>query len=331
MRCFRSTVWFASALKIFILATDLYGQTNRLEFSLPLMGTEVGIVLYSSDSLDAQEAVQSAVLRIKELNGILSDYLIDSELSHLSKTHHQPTLVSDDLWNVLLTAQRVSNQSEGAFDVTVGPLTLLWRKAIRRATFPDVNTLKIARQSVDYQSLIIHQNQPIVELRKRNMRIDLGGIAKGYIADQALGFLISKGFRQAAVDAGGDIALGDAPPNLDGWRIQVFEDETDQYSVVLKNCGIAVSGDRYRYLVHQGVRYSHIIDPRTGIGVTHQRKVAVIGPTAMIADGWASAYSVMDWQDAEVSVENHEKLHVLLIESDEKIKQQIITGRFLEN
>ncbi len=313
------------------LVTDTFGQSNRLEFSRPLMGTEVRIVLFAGDSLTAAEAVHSAFSRMTELNGILSDYLIDSEVSHLSQTHNQPMKVSTDLWNVLLTAQEVSYMSQGGFDVTIGPLTLIWRKAMRRATFPNLNELKIARQSVGSDLLKIDQNQPIVELKKGNMRIDLGGIAKGYIADQALNILISRGFSQAAVDAGGDIALGDAPPNLDGWTIQVFEEAPDQLSIVLKNCGIAVSGDRYRYLEHHGVRYSHIIDPRTGLGVTHERRVAVVAPTAMIADAWTSAYSVMDWKGAKDSAENHEGLDILMIQKSANIKHQINTGKFLRN
>lgn len=314
-----------------ILDGEVFAQSKRLEYSLPLMGTEVAIILYARDSLVAEQAVQSAISRMRELNGTLSDYLINSEVSQLSKTSNQSVAVSIDLWNVLLTAQNISKLSQGAFDVTVGPLTLIWRKAMRRSKFPDLNLIKTASQVVGYNLIEVNENQPIVELKKSKMRIDLGGIAKGFVADQALKILVSNGFPKAAVDAGGDIALGEAPPNSEGWMIQVFEESSNQTSIYLSDCGIAVSGNTYRNLVHDGVTYSHIVDPRTGLGVTHQRKVAVIAPNAMTADAWASTYSVMEWTDAQHSINNQENLQILMIEASGKTNRRIITGKFLQN
>ena len=292
------------------------------------MGTDVKIVFYANDSLEAFNVAESAFLRINGLNHVLSDYQINSELSQLSKTYQQTIAVSSDLWNVLYTAQSVARMSRGSFDVTTGPLTLLWRRAMRRSTLPDLTVLDEAKNAVGYQYLILNEENQTVKLLETNMRLDLGGIAKGYVADQALQILKDNGYPQAAVDAGGDIALGDAPPYSNGWEIQVFEGDQNVEKMVLANCGIAVSGDTYQYLLHDGVRYSHIVDPHTGFGVTHERKVAVIATTAMIADAWASAYSVMGWQNATASVKEHEEMHVYLMESKGEKFHQIKTGMF---
>ena len=302
--------------------------SSRLAFEKPLMGTEVSIVLYAADSVAATEAVELAFARITELNNHLSDYLTESELSRLSNTYDQPVQVSDDLWQVLYTAQEIAHASEGAFDVTAGPLTLLWRRAMRRATLPDSTDLNQAMIAVGYEFLQLDVNNQTARLHKDNMRLDLGGIAKGYAADQALEVLVREGFSSAAVDAGGDISLGEAPPNSDGWSIKVFSGGAETGEMILKNCGIAVSGDSYRYLDYHGVRYSHILDPKTGYGVTHERKVAVIAPSAMIADAWASAYSVMDWQVIPLSIQERDGLSIRIVEPDRTGPRELETGKF---
>lgn len=310
-------------------AVGASGQTHtRLAFKKPLMGTEVRIVLYAADSIAATKAVKSAFTRITELNNHLSDYLRESELSRLSNTHDRPVQVSNDLWQVLYTAQEIAHASEGAFDVTAGPLTLLWRRAMRRAMLPDSTDLSEAMTVVGYEFLQLDMDSQTARLRKDNMRLDLGGIAKGYAADQALEVLVRKGFLSAAVDAGGDIALGEAPPNSDGWDIKVFSGESEVGEIILKNCGIAVSGDSYRYLDYQGVRYSHILDTETGYGVTHERKVAVIAPSAMIADAWASAYSVMDWWAIPLSIRERDGLSIRIVEPDRTGLRELETGKF---
>lgn len=312
-----------------ITAVSAGGQTHtRLAFKKPLMGTEVSIVLYAADSVAATEAVELAFARITELNNHLSDYLTESELSRLSNTYDQPVQVSDDLWQVLHTAQEIAHASEGTFDVTVGPLTLLWRRAMRRAMLPDSTDLNEAMTVVGYELLQLDADNQTARLHKDNMRLDLGGIAKGYVADQALGVLVREGFLSAAVDAGGDISLGEAPPNSDGWSIKVFSGELETGEMILKNCGIAVSGDSYRYLDYHGGRYSHILDPKTGYGVTHERKVAVIAPSAMIADAWASAYSVMDWQVIPLSIQERDGLSIRIVEPDRTGPMELETGKF---
>lgn len=312
-----------------ITAVSAGGQTHtRLAFKKPLMGTEVRIVLYAADSVAATEAVELAFARITELNNHLSDYLTKSELSQLSNTYDQPVQVSDDLWQVLHAAQEIAHASEGAFDVTAGPLTFLWRRAMRRAMLPDSTDLNEAMTTVGYELLQLDADNQTVRLHKDNMRLDLGGIAKGYAADQALEVLVREGFSSAAVDAGGDISLGEAPPNSDGWSIKVFSGESETGEMILENCGIAVSGDSYRYLDYQGVRYSHILDPETGYGVTHERKVAVIAPSAMIADAWASVYSVMDWQAIPLSIQEQDGLSIRIVEPDGTGPRELETEKF---
>lgn len=281
----------AALLGALALVTGCQPDTQRFEFESPHMGTLFRIVLYASDSLAARQAVDAAFARVDSLNAHLSDYLPESELNRLSDTAGQDTFVSvsNDLWTVLLRAQEVSQATDGAFDVTVGQLTRMWRRAIRRNTLPDSVELAVARATVGYQSMDLDQRTQCVRLQLAGTRLDLGGIAKGYAADAALSVLRAHGFDRALVDAGGDIVAGAPPPGRDGWRV----DLPGGRSTELANGAVAVSGDEFKYVEAGGVRYSHILDPQTGYGTTHVPVVEYFAPDAMTADAHASALLVL--------------------------------------
>jgi thiamine biosynthesis lipoprotein len=126
---------------------------------------------------------------------------------------------------------------------------------------------------------------------KENMRFDLGGIAKGYAADAMLGIISSYGITRTSITAGGDIRLGDPPPGRKGWRIAVktFDKDTPDEILTLANCAISTSGDLHQFVMIDGVRYSHILDPETGLGLTEPIAATVIAPTATLSDPLATA------------------------------------------
>ncbi len=287
-----------------VAASPLRAQPlERYAFSRGQMGTTFNIVLYAPDSALAHRAAEAAFARIDTLNQRLSDYLADSELSRLSATAGQGRAVpvSDDLWAVLMAAQRMAEQTGGAFDVTVGPLTRLWRWAMRRNRLPPEHELEQARQAVGYRHLVLDSAARAVGLIKPGMRLDLGGIAQGFAVDEALDVLHAYGLTRVLVDGGGDIRLGDPPPGKLGWRIEVSSINADgeimQEERFLARKAIATSGATYRYVEVDGVRYSHILDPHTGMGLTDERLVTVIAPTGMQADALASALSVLGLDD----------------------------------
>jgi len=271
----------------------------RYEETRGLMGTAFRIVLYAPDSLQARRAAGVAFARIDTLDAHLSDYRSSSELSRLSATagSGRDVPVGDDLWTVLEAGQAMARRTDGAFDVTVGPLTRLWRWAMRRAQRPPPDRLSEARRAVGYAYLYLDEQARTARPAPPGMRLDLGGIAKGYAADAAMAVLRAAGIPQALVDAGGDVVLGDPPPGAEGWRVSVFVVDTAgqvvQEEVLLARTAVATSGDTYRSVEVDGVRYSHIVDPRTGLGLTDRTLVTVRAPTGMLADALASAVSVL--------------------------------------
>lgn len=274
---------------------------KRYEFAHPQMGTVFRLVFYSGqDSVYAVEIAQKAFDMVDSLNAILSDYLPESEINRLctSAGMGESIRVSDELWNVLKLSDRFSRQSEGAFDASIGPLTRLWRRARNLKELPDSARVGEALEKIGFQNIAFKKGQKI-ELKKTGMRLDFGGIAQGYAADRCLKILRENGIRRALADAGGDIALGEAPPGESGWAIEIPSGSNSVgpnntlRTLRLSNCGITTSGATYRFLEVDGRRYSHIIDPRTGWGVTHRVLVTVQAPDATTADAWATAISVL--------------------------------------
>jgi len=192
----------------------LISQTlQRFEFAQPKMGTEFRLVFYAPDSIQANQAAAAAFQRIDALNQIFSDYEASSELSRLSLSagSGQKVPVSKELWEVLSMAQAISKKSKGAFDVTIGPLTKIWRRAIRQKQFPDNKALAAAKEKVCYKHLKLHSATHSVSLTKAGMRLDLGGIAKGYTVDEVYKTLKNQGITRALIDGGGDIYAGMPP------------------------------------------------------------------------------------------------------------------------
>lgn len=260
----------------------------RHVFPHPAMGTEFRITVSAMDTTGLGAAVKAAFRRVDALEQSMSDYRADSELNRLTgSTRWQ--VVSPDLYEVLRFSRELAKRSKGAFDPTIGPLTKLWRRAFRQQQFPEMADILAARAQVQWRDLKISRRRPEVRLRRPELRLDLGGVAKGYALDVVGALLREAGFPAFLVDGGGDLLLGDAPAGEAGWTIYI-EGTTDP--VKKANVAVVTSGDTYRYLEWEGIRYSHIIDPRTGLGTTNELLVTVTGPSAMVADGLASAACV---------------------------------------
>jgi len=274
-------------------------ELKRFVYERAEMGVPFRISLYAPEESVARAAADAAFDRVAVLNSIFSDYDSDTELSRLSQTSGQgkEVPVSSDLWRVLEKSQAFAAQTDGAFDVTVGPLVNLWRRARRKQELPSETLLTEMRNRVGYKNLILHPQTKSAELRVADMRLDLGGIAKGYAADEALKVLRERGIARALVAASGDMAAGDPPPGAEGWRVEVaaldVPDAPPPEIVLLKNRGIATSGDIFQRVEISGVRYSHILDPRTGIGLTDHSLVTIIAPDGTTADAMATAVSVL--------------------------------------
>jgi thiamine biosynthesis lipoprotein len=262
---------------------------KKHHFSEPHMGTTVSITLYAKDEAAATKAAKAAFARVAELDGIMSDYRPASELMQLCKKAGGPPVpVSKDLFTVLEYAQEVSRRSDGALDVTVGPVVRLWRKARRTRELPAVEALAKARALVGYEKMKLDAKNRTVRLTLMGMLLDLGAIAKGFAADCILEVLRRFGITRAMGVLGGDIAVGDAPPGKRGWKIGIapLKNPTAKPAryLLLTNRGVSTAGDVEQYVEIRGKRYSHIVDPKTGLGLVGRMSVTVIAKNGLTAD-----------------------------------------------
>ena len=264
-------------------------QEVRRQYVELHMGMAVRIVVYAADDATARRAARAAYARIAELEDVMSDYRPESEVRRLAARAGEPVRVSDDLFVVLARAVDLWRRSEGAFDVTVGPFVELWRTARRTGALPPRAALDSAARRVGSDKVHLDSVARTVRLDTPGMRIDLGGIAKGYILDRALDALRVQGVTRALLQAGGDIVLGDPPPGRRGWRIAIAAGDT-----ILANRAVSTSGDTEQFVIIGGVRYSHVIDPRTGMGLTSRREATVVAPDGLTADGLATALTLLD-------------------------------------
>ena len=305
----------------FVSTCGAFDELSRFEGTKKCMGVEFKIVVYADTAENASKAIEAAYERIEQIESRLSDYRASSEVNQLSASspHEEFQDVSVDLWNVACRAYQISRKTDGAFDVTVGPLTKMWRYARTRKKLPDQRMLDEAKRAVGYEYIEFDHTKKRLRLTHRDMRLDFGGIGKGYAADQAIKVLKDNGIASALVDASGDIVASDPPPGKPAWVVAIknLRDRDSQTSVKLFNQAIATSGDAFQYLEIDGVQYSHILNPKTGIGVTTQSQVTVIANSATLADALASAVSVLGPEKG-----------INLIESIENVEAQVM---FLHN
>ena len=261
-------------------------ELKRYEAVEQHMGTLVSMRVYAANSVLAQRALEKAFTRVRDLDNLLSDYKPDSEVSRLATG--KAVAVSTDLLAVLRIAEQVSADTEGAFDVSIGAVTQLWRAARIQGRLPAEEELRAALARSGYRHVEVNARKRTVLLGKDGMKLDLGGIAKGYAADAALEALRLAGVRRALVAVSGDLAIGDPPPGKEGWQVEIAGGRV----LELRNCGVSTSGDREQHWEIGGKRYSHIVDARTGKPLEDSREVTVVTERAAVSDAIATAICV---------------------------------------
>jgi thiamine biosynthesis lipoprotein len=261
-------------------------QPTRFEYSKIYMGMRTRLVVYASDESAAVNACRAAFERVGKVEDAASDYRKDSELMRLcSVAATRPVGLGDDLYTLLSESQKLSELSGGTFDCTVGPYVQLWRKARKDKQMPTPEDLAAAGKLVGWQKLTIDPITRAARLAVAGMKLDLGGIAKGYAGDCAIEVLREQGISSALFEAGGDIVVSDAPPGTEGWEIELVDAGPDMpQSIKVHNCGVSTSGDTMQFVEIGGKHYSHVVDPHTGIGLTSRSMATVVAPKGIWSD-----------------------------------------------
>ena len=319
-------ICFLCFIQSFITAQTKY------VFNQPKMGSPFIITVFARDTEGLQAVVDKAYIRVDELNKVFSDYDSTSEISKLARTYKvgEWYSVSNDLYYMLRISLDAARSSSGAFDVTVGNVVKLWRKAKKTNVMPNVVERKAALLKTGWQHVKIDEKNRKISFNTEGVLLDFGGIVKGFAAEIAVEILTLNKFPMCLVDAGGDLAVGNKPDN-DDWQIAISVPQSDvalmPQMLNLKNQAVATSGDMYNNVSFEGKRYSHIVNPKTGMGLTHQRNVTIIAPSGDLADWLATACSVLPIKKAMKLVQKYRNTELLILEMRKgKIKSWQTSG-----
>ncbi|RKY08228.1 MAG: FAD:protein FMN transferase [Planctomycetota bacterium] len=263
-----------------------------------VMGTFANITAVAADSKTARACVEAAFSRLERVDEVMSDYKADSQLSQINRdAFKEPIPVDDDLFKVLEIAVEYSRQTGGAFDVTVGPEVELWRKAEETHALPPEAELAQARSKVGFEKLILEARSQTVRFEVDGMRLDLGGIAKGYAIDLAVEAMQRAGAIGGLIDVGGDVrCFGPPADDRESWLVGLQNPTADDRLLLvlkLRDMAVATSGSYRRFAEIDGKKYSHVINPAAGSTADELISVSIVARTATAADALATAVSVL--------------------------------------
>ena len=329
-----------SIVIVFFVMSAQMAVASWHSFSFDVMGTRAAVDFWLADAARAKEIASEVEAEMRRIESVMSPYIDTSELSVVNSGGNakHAMSISQELYSVIETAQRVSVISEGVFDVSFASVGFLYD--YRNRLRPAAEQLERALQAVDYRSIDIstekkgsnNRERYFIRFLRDDMRIDLGGIAKGYAVDQLAELLVSYNIENFLVEIGGEMRLSGNKANNESWKIAIEKPESLQRSVQkiisIGNNAIATSGDYRNYYAQDGVRYSHLINPTTGYPITHNLvSVTVVHPSSMTADGLATALNVIG-KDKALAIADKYNFAVLLITKEKQQFKEYTSDKF---
>lgn len=306
-----------------------------------VMGTFAAVVAMTEDVQTGGKCIDAALEAIHNVDNLMSDYKPDSEISRVNRSAFaKPVKVSPETFEVIRKSIEISELSNGAFDITVGPLVKLFRTSQKTGQAPTPEQIAEAKARTGYEKLQIDEAERTVRFAVEGMSLDLGGIAKGYAVDKAIEAVKEQGARGAMVDVGGDIRCFGAPPDgKETWVIALQDPNTQDpapsgYLLKLKiaDSAVTTSGDYRQYAIINGQRQSHILDRETGRSAKGLASVTIIADDATTADALATAATVLGPKKGLELIENTPNTEAFLISPapDYKLTQTSAAKKYIK-
>jgi FAD:protein FMN transferase len=271
--------------------------TQRVEADINAMGSTYSVVVYGSDEARLRAAVEDASEEARRLDQLLSNYIPASEWSQANReASSRPVRISTELFQLLAACVEYSRESDGAFDITVGPLMKVWGFYKGTGHLPHRAEVRGAMAHVGYQNILLDPKNNTVRFAKEGAEMDPGGIGKGYAVDKMVEVLKADGITSALVSASGSSIYGiGAPPGQPGWKIKIRDPKDASKSVaevVLHDNSLSTSGNYEKFFFAEGKMYSHIMDPRTGYPSEGMLSVSVVSPKTIDSEAWCKPYYI---------------------------------------
>lgn len=301
------------------------------EYEFAALGTRVSLQAFHADEGLVERTFLEAEQRVRELESILSDYRADSETRQLSELASQkPVSVSAPLWSVLLQSEKWYQLSDGAFDSSLGSLTKLWRRYRRRQQVPPQDLVQQALAQSGWSHVQLDHTARTVHLANDKVQFDFGGIGKGFIIDEVFQLLHGRGLTCCMVNISGNLRVGEAPAGRTGWRIEIAPAKPGAPAlrrIELRQQAIATSGDLWQYVEVNGVRYSHILNPQTGMGVPGPITATAVAGNATDADAMATAACILNSKRA-LEIAGKLGIELLVAKAAENELEVLTTAKF---
>ena len=313
-----------------ILTGNALAQLQEHTEVVKLMGSKFELTAVSESQLRNQEAVTAGIQEIRRIEALISSWDPKSQTSAINQAAGQQAIkVDQELIGLILRAQKVSKLTQGSFDISYAALDPIWRFDGSMIELPDSNQIKASVEHINYQNIQVDAPQSTVFLKEIGMKIGFGAIGKGYAANRASKVMHDLGIRNGLVNAGGDLLAWGRQASGEPWRIGIV-DPNDREKIYawleINNKSVVTSGDYERFVQFDGVRFAHVIDPKTGYPVRHTKSVTVVSPDAELSDALATAVFVMGPVSGMELVDRLKSVECLIVSAD----NQIYTSKNLE-
>jgi FAD:protein FMN transferase len=312
--------WCGVIASALLVAVGVPARSEWVARDDAIMGTRITVQLQADDATKGSAAIDAVMTEMHRIDELMSHYKPGSELSQINlRAAHEPVRVDQELFDLLKLSLHFSQITDGAFDITYAGVGHLYD--YRRHTRPTEAEIRAALPTVNWRNLILDADKLTVRFAMPGMRIDVGGIGKGYAVDRCIGILQSLGVTHAIVTAGGDSRIiGDR----DGrpWVVGIRHPDDPNKVVTrlpLVDTAMSTSGDYYRYFDEGGVRYHHIIDPRTGHSASRVRSATILGPTATETDGLSKTAFVLGAQKTLELINRMPKFDAIFITPEGRV------------
>ncbi|MBK5290305.1 MAG: FAD:protein FMN transferase [Acidobacteriia bacterium] len=297
MRRKRAFPWANVLILWLVPVVALAGEPLRIESSIDAMGSTFTIVAFDEDRVRLESALEESFDEVRRLDNLLSNYKTHSEWSRMNReAASQPVRLSQELFGLLEACQGYSQWSDGAFDLTVGPLLKIWGFYKGSGRLPHRAEIRTAMGHVGYRLVELNRAENSVKFARAGVELDPGGIGKGMAVDRLVEILQRNRIGSALVSAGGSTIYGlGSPPGEAGWKVKIRHPKIEgQYveNVVLKNLSMSTSGTSAKFFISGGKLYSHIFDPRTGYPAQGMLSVSVTAPRALDSEAWTKPFFI---------------------------------------
>lgn len=291
---------------------------------LKLMGNRFEFTVIADDENSGQKAIDAAIAEVSRIEDLFSTFKESSQTSLINEyAGIKPVKVDMEVIHLIQRALKISDLTQGAFDITYGSIDKsLWNFDTSMTSLPDAETALKSVDLINYQHVIIDDQQGTVMLKNKGMRIGFGGIGKGYAADRAKIILQNLGIKSGIVNAAGDLVTWGNQPDDKSWTIGIADpDQSDRpFSALnISNMAIATSGNYAKFAMINGKRYSHTIDPKTGLPVTGIKSVSVLCPSAELADALATPIIVMGVQVGLDLINQLQQVACIIIDDQDRL------------